>query len=126
MDLEGSRNAEQFVVLRSTQPGLIHAFPGLLAQAANFNPGGCQPAARSMPVKMRLIYQKETAMREIPPSERKASTSQEGVTVRTYLKPGDIGAIVSLHGILYAGEYGFDPTFEAYVAGPLAEFVRSA
>jgi N-acetylglutamate synthase-like GNAT family acetyltransferase len=75
---------------------------------------------------MRLIYQKETAMPEIPPSERKASTSQEGVTVRTNLKPGDIGVIVSLHGVLYAGEYGFDPTFEAYVAGPLAEFVRSA
>jgi GNAT superfamily N-acetyltransferase len=75
---------------------------------------------------MRLIYQEGTAMREQPPSEREASASQEGVTVRTNLKPGDLGAIVSLHGILYAREYGFDPTFEAYVAGPLAEFVRSA
>jgi N-acetylglutamate synthase-like GNAT family acetyltransferase len=48
------------------------------------------------------------------------------VQVRTNLKPGDVGAIVSLHGILYARDYGFDPTFEAYVAGPLAEFVLSA
>lgn len=43
-------------------------------------------------------------------------------TLRSDLCPGDIGSVVALHGILYAKEYGFDPTFEAYVAGPLAEF----
>jgi ribosomal protein S18 acetylase RimI-like enzyme len=30
-----------------------------------------------------------------------------------------------MHGTIYAREYGFDSSFEAYVAGPLAEFVRS-
>ena len=46
--------------------------------------------------------------------------------LRTELRPGDIGSVVRLHGIVYAREHGFDHTFEAYVAGPLAEFARSA
>jgi GNAT superfamily N-acetyltransferase len=42
------------------------------------------------------------------------------------LQPGDIGDIVHMHGVIYAREYGFDHTFEAYVAGPLADCVRAA
>src|SRR5262245_54138226 len=38
------------------------------------------------------------------------------------LNPGDLGAIISLHGTVYAQEYGLDSSFEAYVAGPLADF----
>lgn len=53
------------------------------------------------------------------------ASEQETVTVRTELKPGDIGSIVRFHGITYAREYGFDYTFEAYVAAPLADFARS-
>jgi GNAT superfamily N-acetyltransferase len=47
------------------------------------------------------------------------------ITLRTHLQPGDLGTIVRMHGLLYAQESGFDPTFEAYVAGPLSEFVRA-
>ncbi|HYT94543.1 MAG TPA: GNAT family N-acetyltransferase [Gemmataceae bacterium] len=55
-----------------------------------------------------------------------ANNSSGSITLRTNLKAGDVGYIVYLHGTVYAREYGFDPTFEAYVAGPLAEFVHAA
>ena len=47
------------------------------------------------------------------------------VEFRQDLRPGDIGTIIYLHGVLYAKEHGFDHTFEPYVAKPLAEFVKS-
>lgn len=45
-----------------------------------------------------------------------------GFTLRHDLVAGDLGRIVAFHGIIYAQEYGFDQTFEAYVAAGLAEF----
>lgn len=45
------------------------------------------------------------------------------VRLRSTLQPGDLGAIVRLHGVIYAAEYGWDHTFEAMVAGNIARFV---
>jgi GNAT superfamily N-acetyltransferase len=44
--------------------------------------------------------------------------------IRSDLRPGDIGNVVRFHGVTYAREHGWDHTFEAYVAGPLAEFAK--
>ncbi len=55
----------------------------------------------------------------VPPATKQA------LRLRTKLEPGDIGRVIWLHGVIYAAEYGFDRTFEAYVAGPLAEFALS-
>jgi len=45
------------------------------------------------------------------------------VVVRNTLRPGDLGAIIRLHGTVYGAEYGWDHTFEALIAEGLARFV---
>ncbi len=58
-------------------------------------------------------------------ADRTAPCLPPNVTIRNDIRPGDIGMVTYLHGVLYAEAYGWDPTFEAYVAGPLSEFVKS-
>lgn len=46
------------------------------------------------------------------------------ITIRTGLRPGDLGRIISLHGEGYQEEAGpFGLTFEAFVGRTIAEFV---
>jgi N-acetylglutamate synthase-like GNAT family acetyltransferase len=57
--------------------------------------------------------------------ERKRALASGHWLIRDHLKPGDIGHLIYLHGTFYAQEYGYDQTFEAYVADGLAEFVET-
>lgn len=45
--------------------------------------------------------------------------------LRCEFKPEDIDDITHFHGVLYTREYGYDQTFEVYVASELAEFLQS-
>jgi GNAT superfamily N-acetyltransferase len=47
------------------------------------------------------------------------------IQIRTDIRPGDIGYLVYLHGLLYAHEYQLDHTFEGYVAAGLGEFAKA-
>jgi len=48
--------------------------------------------------------------------------SLDDISIRTELRPGDIGYVTYLHGALYHKEYGYSLQFENYVAKGLCEF----
>ena len=64
-------------------------------------------------------------MEKKPGSNRLDPRMLDHVKIRWDLRPGDIGSVVSLHGVLYSQEYGYDHTFEAYVAAGAAEFAQA-
>lgn len=47
------------------------------------------------------------------------------MSIRTELKPGDLGYIIYLHGLLYAQEYALDQTFEGDVAIGIGKFAKN-
>lgn len=47
------------------------------------------------------------------------------ITIRTDIRPGDIGMITYLHGISYKDEYNHGISFESIVAAGLSEFYGS-
>jgi DNA-binding MarR family transcriptional regulator/ribosomal protein S18 acetylase RimI-like enzyme len=68
----------------------------------------------------RLVEAMATIERLLEPSAGTTPTA----TLRDP-RPGDMGWVVQSHGVLYAGEYGFDASFEALVAEIAAKFLAS-
>jgi peptidyl-dipeptidase Dcp len=52
----------------------------------------------------------------------KNKISLDDISIRTELRPGDIGYVIYMHGDLYKKEYGYGIQFETYVAKGLCEF----
>jgi peptidyl-dipeptidase Dcp len=52
----------------------------------------------------------------------KNKVSLAEISIRTELRPGDLGYVIYMHGDLYQREYGYGTSFEAYVAKGLCEF----
>lgn len=52
----------------------------------------------------------------------RSKISLQDISIRTELRPGDIGYVIYMHGDLYKKEYGYGVPFEAYVAKGLCEF----
>jgi ribosomal protein S18 acetylase RimI-like enzyme len=47
------------------------------------------------------------------------------ITIRTELRPGDIGYVIYMHGHLYKEEYNYGISFESYVAAGMHEFYQN-
>lgn len=50
------------------------------------------------------------------------NVTSDMISIRTELRPGDIGYVTYMHGALYHKEYGYGLQFESYVAKGLCEF----
>jgi ribosomal protein S18 acetylase RimI-like enzyme len=46
----------------------------------------------------------------------------KNITIRTDLRPGDLGYVIYLHGYMYGQEYQYGISFETYVAKGMYEF----
>jgi len=55
----------------------------------------------------------------------KGKINPDEISIRTTLRPGDLGYVVYRHGKMYGDEYGYGVSFEAYVAEGLAEFYKA-
>ena len=56
---------------------------------------------------------------------KEGNVALDGITVRTDLRPGDLGHVIYRHGKLYGEEYNFGVAFEMYVAAGMIEFHKN-
>jgi len=47
------------------------------------------------------------------------------IIIRTTLRPGDIGYVTFMHGLLYQKEYNYDVSCEVYIAQGFCEFYKN-
>ncbi|WP_145044822.1 helix-turn-helix domain-containing GNAT family N-acetyltransferase [Paenibacillus xylanexedens] len=57
--------------------------------------------------------------------ELSSEPTERRIHVRTELKPGDVGALIQLHGWVYAKECGYNHEFEAYVCKTFYDFLQT-
>lgn len=55
----------------------------------------------------------------------KTNITLDDITIRTELKPGDLGYVIYRHGELYHTEYNYGISFETYVGAGLYEFYKN-
>ena len=62
------------------------------------------------------------ALRTVENIVQPAASAPQAVTLRAH-RPGDMGMVVALEGATYAGQFGWDSTFEALAARIVADFL---
>lgn len=71
--------------------------------------------------RQTLVGSMETIQRLLGPD----TPNPNRMVVVRYPRPGDYGWVIQRHGEIYRDEYGWDITFEALVAGIIADFAQS-